>query len=30
MDRKKVTIPTLHARKQRGEPITMITEPMTG
>ncbi len=25
MDRKKVTIPALHARKQRGEPITMIT-----
>ncbi len=25
MDRKKVTIPALHAKKQRGEPITMIT-----
>ncbi len=25
MDRKKVTIPHLHAKKQRGEPITMIT-----
>jgi len=25
MDRKKITIPTLHAKKQRGEPITMIT-----
>src|SRR5512143_2810328 len=25
MDRKRVTIPTLHAKKQRGEPITMIT-----
>ena len=25
MDRKKVSIPSLHARKQRGEPITMIT-----
>ena len=25
MDRKKVTIPVLHAKKQRGEPITMIT-----
>ncbi len=25
MDRKKVTIPSLHAKKQRGEPITMIT-----
>jgi 3-methyl-2-oxobutanoate hydroxymethyltransferase len=25
VDRKKVTIPALHAKKQRGEPITMIT-----
>src|SRR5512137_2761306 len=25
MDRKKVTIPALHAKKRRGEPITMIT-----
>ena len=25
MERKKVTIPYLHAKKQRGEPITMIT-----
>ena len=25
MDRKKITIPALHAKKQRGEPITMIT-----
>ncbi len=25
MDRKKVTIPALHAKKQRGEPIAMIT-----
>ena len=25
MDRKKVTIPALHAKKQRGEPITMLT-----
>src|SRR5512136_2361784 len=25
MDRKKVSIPSLHAKKQRGEPITMIT-----
>jgi 3-methyl-2-oxobutanoate hydroxymethyltransferase len=25
MDRKKVSIPALHAKKQRGEPITMIT-----
>ena len=25
MDRKKVTIPSLHAKKQHGEPITMIT-----
>ncbi len=25
MDRKKVTIPALHAKKQRGEPVTMIT-----
>ena len=25
MDRKKITIPTLHAKKQRGEPIIMIT-----
>lgn len=25
MDRKKVTIPTLQAKKRRGEPITMIT-----
>ncbi len=25
MERKKVTIPMLHAKKQRGEPITMIT-----
>jgi 3-methyl-2-oxobutanoate hydroxymethyltransferase len=25
MDRKKVTIPALHAKKQRGEPITMVT-----
>jgi 3-methyl-2-oxobutanoate hydroxymethyltransferase len=25
MDRKKITIPHLHAKKQRGEPISMIT-----
>jgi 3-methyl-2-oxobutanoate hydroxymethyltransferase len=25
MDRKKVTLPALHAKKRRGEPITMIT-----
>ncbi len=25
MDRKKITIPALHAKKQRGEPISMIT-----
>ena len=25
MDRKKITIPALHAKKRRGEPITMIT-----
>ena len=25
MERKKVTIPNLHAKKQRGEPITMLT-----
>src|SRR5512144_1314105 len=25
MDRKKVTIPQLHGKKQRGEPISMIT-----
>ncbi len=25
MDRRKVSIPSLHAKKQRGEPITMIT-----
>ncbi len=25
MERKKVTIPYLHAKKQRGEPITMLT-----
>ena len=25
MDRKKVTLPILHAKKSRGEPITMVT-----
>ena len=25
MERKKVTIPTLQGKKQRGEPITMVT-----
>ena len=25
MDRKKVSIPALHAKKRRGEPITMVT-----